>query len=130
MEETMTSELKQIFDFVQKNGWSNARQIGKAIPGGKSRANHFLYGYLDILFVKRGIAPPQWSVISEDAYDAMLPRIVPIAPSVSEDKSERSFSQILQSPQPKFLRPQVLPMISVCGACGLPIQPTGKCGCS
>ncbi len=126
----MTSELKQIFDFVQKNGWSNARQIGKAIPGGKSRANHFLYGYLDILFVKRGMAPPQWSVVSEDAYDAMLPRIVPIAPSVSEDKPERSISQILQSPQPKFLRPQVLPMISVCEACGLPIQPTGKCGCS
>jgi hypothetical protein len=126
----MTSELKQIFDFVQKNGWSNARQVGKAIPGGKSRANHFLYGYQDILFVKRGIAPPQWSVISEDAYSAMLPRIVPVSPAISEKKPMGEPSPILQSPQPQFLRPQVLPMISVCGACGLPIQPTGKCGCS
>ncbi len=44
------TDLKTIFDFVQSNQWSNARQIGKGLDGGKSRANHYLYGYLDILF--------------------------------------------------------------------------------
>jgi hypothetical protein len=122
-----TSELKQIFDFVHKNGWSNARQIGKAIPGGKSRANHFLYGYLDILFVKRGIAPPQWRVVSDDAYAAMLGRISPKPVTPRAPGSASSFSP---APQPDFLRPRELPMISVCESCGLPIQPTGKCGCS
>lgn len=123
----LTSELKQIFDFVQKNGWSNARQIGKTIPGGKSRANHFLYGYSDILFVKRGIAPPQWRVVSDDAYTAMLARINP-KPAVS--RAPGSTSSFTPAPQPDFLRPRELPMISVCESCGLPIQPTGKCGCS
>lgn len=121
------SELKLIFDFVQKNGWSNARQIGKAISGGKSRANHFLYGYLDILFVKRGIAPPQWRVVSDDAYTAMLTRINPKPVTPRPQGSTSSFTP---APQPDFLRPRELPMISVCESCGLPIQPTGKCGCS
>ena len=122
-----TSELKQIFDFVQKNGWSNARQIGKAIPGGKSRANHFLYGYQDILFVKRGIAPPQWRVASNDAYSAMLGRI---SPKPVTPRALGSSSSFTPAPQPDFLRLRELPMISVCESCGLPIQPTGKCGCS
>ena len=122
-----TSELSKIFDFVQKNGWSNARQIGKIIPGGKSRANHFLYGYLDILFVKRGIAPPQWRVVSDDAYTAMLGRINPKPHSPRAPGSSSGFAP---APQPYFLRPRELPMISVCESCGLPIQPTGKCGCS
>jgi hypothetical protein len=72
-----TDELKQIFDFIRKNGTSNARQIGKAIPGGKSRANHYLYGYLGILFAKRGLTPPQWNVVSDDAYEQMTTRLRP-----------------------------------------------------
>jgi hypothetical protein len=122
-----TSELKQIFDFVQKNGWSNARQVGKGIPGGKTRANHFLYGYLGILFVKRGIAPPQWRVVSDDAYTAMLDRV---NPKPAAPRAPGSASRFTPAPQPDFLRPRKLPMISVCESCGLPIQPTGKCGCS
>ena len=59
------SDLKTIFDFVQSNQWSNARQIGKGLDGGKSCANHYLYGYLNILFTKKGLMPPQWQVISE-----------------------------------------------------------------
>ena len=71
------TDLKTIFDFVQGNQWSSARQIGKGLAGGKSRANHYLYGYLDILFTKKGLTPPQWQVISDDAYSKMLGRVIP-----------------------------------------------------
>jgi hypothetical protein len=132
-----TDELKQIFDFIRKNGTSNARQIGKAIPGGKSRANHYLYGYSGILFTKRGLTPPQWSVVSDDAYERMTSRLRPRSTPSPEQRSTPAPSRtrsrsIFPLPRTVSIRiaPQDLPEISVCQSCDLPIQPTGRCGCS
>ena len=76
MENTST-DLKSIFSFVRDNPNSNARQVGRMIEGGKSRANHYLYGYLDILFTKRGLTPPAWKVTSNDALEKMIQRLNP-----------------------------------------------------
>lgn len=130
------SELEQIFEYVQKNGWSTARQIGKVIPGGTSRANHYLYGYTDILFVKRGLAPPQWKETTNDAYDQMIARLNPTTSiPVSRDAvvpipPKRRESRFRSTRSPGDFRTRNLPRISVCASCDLPIQPTGRCGCS
>jgi len=123
------ADLKAIFDFVKRNEWTSARQIGSVVEGGRSRANHFLYKYKDTLFVKRGLTPPQWKVASSDALEHLL------------GNSKKSTTQA-PSPKPKTkpmdwvrrnvpARPaRTLPKIATCGSCGRPIQPSGKCGCS
>jgi hypothetical protein len=126
------SELKTIFNFVKENQWSNARQVGKNLSGGKSRANHFLYGYLDILFDKRGFTPPQWRVKSDDAYDKMIARLnpspapspPPLATANNVEKSGRQFDPSIRNVA------RELPRFSICNSCELPIKPTGACGCS
>lgn len=121
------TELKTIFEFVKKNPWSNARQIGKNISGGKSRANHFLYGYLEILFEKRGFTPPQWRVKSDDAYDKMIARLNPPPMPIPAPPSQpggRVFDPRIQNPI------REMPSFSICNSCELPIKPTGACGCS
>ena len=132
-----SSELKQIFDFVQKNDWSSARQIGKVIPGGKSWANHYLYGYIDLLFEKRGLTPPQWKVVSPDAYGRMIARLNP-APTTTDSgtasaptatKRPRSIFSVTRA-APIYIPREDLPAFSVCQSCDLPIQTTGRCGCS
>lgn len=124
------SELKTIFNFVRENQWSNARQIGKNLSGGKSRANHFLYGYLDILFDKRGLTPPQWRVKSDDAYDKMIARLNP-APTPSPSTPPRRIEQTGRQFDPSIHNAaRELPRFSICNSCGLPIKPTGACGCS
>ena len=131
------SDLKTIFDFVQSNQWSNARQIGKGLDGGKSRANHYLYGYLDILFTKKGLTPPQWQVISDDAYSKMLGRVNPSpvpmstpmqAANITQKKSSLNIfkNSFKNSPNDR----QYLSQISICNSCDLPIKPSGLCGCS
>ena len=70
--ENEKSDLKTISNYVRENPSSNARQIGKIVDGGKSRANHYLYGYEDILFTKRGLTPPEWQVVAGDAYEKMI----------------------------------------------------------
>ena len=105
-------ELKPIFDFLFTNPNSSARQIGKVVEGGKSRANHFLYGYLEILFTKRGLTPPLWQVTSKDAYQKMIERVSP-TPIV---KSQANYLDLIP--------------ITVCSSCDLPIKPNGLCGCS
>jgi hypothetical protein len=127
--ESKKSDLHQIFNFVRDNPSSNAKQIGKDIEGGKSRANHYLYGYLDILFTKRGITPPLWTVTSNDAYEKMIQRLNPqssqIQKSASPKPKVKAISFARQSP-PK----RELPPISICYSCDLPIKPNGMCGCS
>lgn len=126
------SELRRIFEFVKTNPWSNARQIGKNLSGGKSRANHFLYGYLDILFEKRGFTPPQWKVKSDDAYEKMIARLnppptpppLPSTPVSNSAQPGRQFDPSVRNPI------RELPRFSICYACELPIKPTGACGCS
>jgi len=131
------TDLKTIFDFVQSNQWSSARQIGKVLAGGKSRANHYLYGYLDILFRKRGLTPPQWQGISDDAYSHMLGRVSPTralsspptgAANKNKMKSPLSiFKNSLNNGANKHLQ---LSQFSICNSCDLPIKPNGLCGCS
>jgi hypothetical protein len=135
--EVNKTDLKTIFDFVQQNQWTSARQIGKGLEGGKSRANHYLYGYLDILFTKKGLTPPQWQVISNDAYSKMLERVNPSpvttvtplgAANVTRKKSplnifKNSFKNSLNTRGS-------LSQISICNSCDLPIKPSGLCGCS
>ena len=135
--EVSKTDLKTIFDFVQGNQWSSARQIGKGLAGGKSRANHYLYGYLDILFTKKGLTPPQWQVISDDAYSKMLGRLNPSpvpmstpmqAANITQKKSSLNIfkNSFKNSPNDR----QYLSQISICNSCDLPIKPNGLCGCS
>ena len=134
--EVNKTDLKTIFDFVQGNQWSSARQIGKGLAGGKSRANHYLYGYLDILFTKKGLTPPQWQVISDDAYSKMLGRVIPSpvpmltpmgAANITHKKSSFNIfkNSFKNSPTTRHLS-----QISICNSCDLPIKPSGLCGCS
>jgi len=135
--EVNKTDLKTIFDYVQSNQWSTARQIGKVLAGGKSRANHYLYGYLDILFLKKGLTPPQWQVISDDAYSKMLGRINPSPAHMSPPMGianiahKKSSFNILKNSfkhSPNTRGP--LSQISICNSCDLPIKPNGLCGCS
>ena len=131
------TDLKTIFDFVQSNQWSSARQIGKVLAGGKSRANHYLYGYLDILFTKKGLTPPQWQVISDDAYSKMLGRVNPSpAPMLTPmgtaniARKKSSFNILKNSFKHSPNTRDSLSQISICNSCDLPIKPNGLCGCS
>ncbi len=127
--ENSKSDLQQIFNFVRDNPGSNARQIGKNLEGGKSRANHYLYGYLDILFSKRGITPPLWQVLSKDAYEKMMLRLNP-RPVQSQTPSApfQKVEPVVFTRQSPRIRE--LPPISICYSCDLPIKPNGACGCS
>ena len=131
------TDLKTIFDFVQSNQWSSARQIGKVLVGGKSRANHYLYGYLDILFTKKGLTPPQWQVISDDAYSKMLGRVNPSPAPMSTPmgtsnmaRKKSSFNILKNSFKHSPNTRDSLSQISICNSCDLPIKPSGLCGCS
>ena len=127
--ENRNSDLKEIFNFVRENPGSNARQIGKNIEGGKSRANHYLYGYLDILFTKRGITPPLWQVLSNDSYEKMIKRLNPEpVQSQTQGTPTQNGEPVVFARQSPRLRD--LPPISICYSCDLPIRPNGACGCS
>lgn len=129
-----SDDLKKLFDFVKKNEWCTARNAGKIVAGGKSRANHYLYGYSGILFEKRGLTPPQWKITSVGAFDQLVGKINPVSPSrdVIEEAPKKKSRTFL--PIPRAVPPQIsineLSSISVCQSCDLPIQPTGRCGCS
>ena len=125
--EQPSSDLKKIFEFVKRNEWCSARHIGRELSGGKSRANHYLYGYKDILFEKRGLTPPQWKVLSNDALEKLNAKFnpQPLPPKQASTKQ-----RIFTRRSIPIRRLEELPPISVCPSCDLPIQPTGKCGCS
>lgn len=103
------TELARVFEFVSARPNVSARTIGSKVGVGRRRANQLLYSYLDILFEKRGLTPPLWSVKSDDAYEKMLVRVreVPEKPLVRD-----------------------LPAFNICNSCGLPIKPNNECGCS
>ena len=61
--------LKLLFEIVREDGWVSAKAIGRKFPDGKSAANSDLYGFQGVLFKKRGFAPPEWSVVTDDAFD-------------------------------------------------------------
>jgi hypothetical protein len=127
--ENEKSDLRNIFNYVRDNPSSNARQIGKIVDGGKSRANHYLYGYEDILFTKRGLTPPEWQVVAGDAYEKMIGRLLPQPIQTPTPLAE------IQKPKAiifarKNSKKRELPPISICYSCDLPIKPNGLCGCS
>ena len=128
MENTST-DLKSIFNYVRDNPNSNARQVGRMVEGGKSRANHYLYGYLDILFTKRGLAPPAWKVTDNDAYEKMIQRLNP-RPIQAEKAPIRKQKVRAIGLSRQYVQRRELPPISICFACDLPIKPNGFCGCS
>lgn len=124
-------DLRLVFDFVKRNEWSSARQIGAVLEGGRSRANHFLYKYKDLLFVKRGLTPPQWKVATPDALERMLgaPTMSPAPTTALSPKPKARGIDWVRRSVP--IRPsRSLPKIATCGSCGRPIQPSGNCGCS
>ncbi len=61
--------LKLLFEIVRDDGWVSAKAIGRKFPDGKRAANSDLYRFHGVLFKKRGLAPPEWSVVSDDAFD-------------------------------------------------------------
>lgn len=141
-----SSDLKTIFEFVRENEWVTARHVGKVITGGKSRAHHYLYGYSGILFLKRGLTPPQWKVVSPDAFDRMTVTISsapsptrskgpscrpvpPPKPSPTARKQPRDLFPISR-PTSLYVRPEGPSTVLICNACDLPIHSTGRCGCS
>ena len=127
--ENEKSDLKNIFNFVRDNPSSNARQIGKFVDGGKSRANHYLYGYEDILFTKRGLTPPEWQVVAGDAYEKMIGRLLPQPIQTPTPLAEIQKPKVIIFAR-KNSKKRELPPISSCYSCDLPIKPNGLCGCS
>lgn len=123
------ADLRAIFDFVRDHPNSSARQIGGIVDGGKSRANHFLYGYDGILFEKRGLTPPQWRVISDDGFGGMMQRLHPNPPPVVGPAVSTPAKRLWIQPK-ENLPARELPPISICNSCDLPIKPNGICGCS
>lgn len=128
MENTST-DLKSIFSYVRDNPNSNARQVGRMIEGGKRRANHYLYGYLDILFTKRGLAPPAWKVTSNDALEKMIKRLNPQPAQTEKLPSKKQKGRAIRLSR-QYIQVRELPPISICNSCDLPIRPNGLCGCS
>jgi hypothetical protein len=120
-------ELKFIFDYLSKNPWCSAREIGRLADGGKSRVNHFLYKYKDVLFTKKGFTPPEWQVIGETE-TVKQKKVKPRKPVKLTRKSV--FRGDTQSGIDKLSRYHGLPTISVCPSCDRPIQMSGSCGCT
>lgn len=127
--EKVSADLKTIFNFVRDNPNSNGRQVGKMVEGGKNRANHYLYGYLDILFRKRGFAPPTWEVTSSDAYEKMIRRLNPQPVQVDKAPIRKQKVKAIGLSR-QYVQRRELPPISICNSCDLPIRPNGLCGCS
>jgi hypothetical protein len=122
-------EIRMVFDFVARNEWSSARQIGLVINGGRSRANQILYKYKEVLFVKRGLTPPQWKVVELGALEQMLggnTGSLVTTPTPKKKRIPMDWVRRSVTPRPSGS----LPKISTCGSCGRPIQPSGMCGCS
>jgi hypothetical protein len=136
----VSEDLRKLFEFVLANNWTTAREAGKSLNKGKSRANHYFYGYEGILFSKRGLAPPRWNVVSIDALDLLNDRIIPtaskpmssgtkLAPAQQAPDRERPIFSAANSME-KRPDGKELPPIAICTACDLPIQPNLHCGCS
>jgi hypothetical protein len=143
--------LKLLFEIVRDDGWVSAKSIGRKFPDGKRAANSDLYGFQGVLFKKRGIAPPEWSVVSDDAFDRWVAEVelrVQSAESQREIKESGSSSssdstkitmrseaeprrlfQGVEKEWPRIERDEI-PDVQVCNSCERPVKANGTCGCS
>ncbi len=143
--------LTLLFEIVRNDGWISAKSIGRKFPDGKRAANSDLYRFQGVLFTKRGLAPPEWSVVSDDAFDRWVVEVesrVQLAKSqreINESKS-RSSSDLTKNTtrseaEPRRLFqgverewPQIdrdaVPDVQVCNSCERPVKANGTCGCS
>jgi hypothetical protein len=119
-------ELKFIYEYLNKNPWSSARQIGKLTEGGKSRVNHFLYKYKDVLFVKKGFTPPEWQIIDTNK-PVKQQRVKSRKPAKQARNRNTVDPQIALD---RLKRYNGLPTVEVCPSCDRPIQMSGSCGCT
>ena len=143
--------LKLLFEIVREDGWVSAKAIGRKFPDGKRTANSDLYRFEGVLFKKRGFAPPEWSVVGDDAFDRWLAAIespVQSAESQREIKESGSSSssdstkitmrseaeprrlfQGVEKEWPRIERDEI-PDVQVCNSCERPVKANGTCGCS
>jgi hypothetical protein len=143
--------LKLLFEIVREDGWVSAKAIGRKFPDGKRAANSDLYRFEGVLFKKRGFAPPEWSVVGDDAFDRWLAAIespVQSAESQREIKESGSSSssdsteitmrseaeprrlfQGVEKEWPRIERDEI-PDVQVCNSCERPVKANGTCGCS
>ena len=143
--------LKLLFEIVREDGWVSAKAIGRKFPGGKSAANSELYGFQGVLFKKRGFAPPEWSVVADDAFERWMVSInLPVESLESQPATTESVSKSRAGPtntkpqyenEPRRLLDGVekewpridrdeIPDVQVCKSCERPIKANGTCGCS
>jgi hypothetical protein len=143
--------LKLLFEIVREDGWVSAKAIGRKFPDGKRAANSDLYRFEGVLFKKRGFAPPEWSVVRDDAFDRWLAAIEsPVQSAKSQQESKQSGSRsssepakitmrteaeprrLFQSVEKEWPRidPDEIPDVQVCNSCERPVKGNGTCGCS
>ena len=143
--------LKLLFEIVREDGWVSAKAIGRKFPDGKRAANSDLYRFEGVLFRKRGFAPPEWSVVTNDAFDRWAKAFESLAESTgshsliteSESKSStdsmnlnlqhgeqpRRLFEAVEKEWPRIDRDEV-PDVQVCNSCERPVKANGTCGCS
>ena len=143
--------LKLLFEIVRDDGWVSAKSIGRKFPDGKRAANSDLYRFQGVLFKKRGLAPPEWSVVSDDAFDRRMAEVESriqttksqreIRESGSQSSSDstrittrseaepRRLFQGVEREWPRIERDAV-PDVQVCNSCERPVKANGTCGCS
>jgi len=143
--------LKLLFKIVRDDGWVSAKSIGRKFPDGKRAANSDLYGFQGVLFKKRGLAPPEWSVVSDDAFDRWVAEVESrvqsaefqreIKESGSSSSSDstkitmrseaepRRLFQGVEKEWPRIERDEI-PDVQVCNSCERPVKANGTCGCS
>ena len=143
--------LKLLFEIVRDDGWVSAKAIGRKFPDGKRAANSDLYRFQGVLFKKRGLAPPEWSVVSDDAFDRW---VAEVESRVQSAKSQREIEELesgsssdltkltmRSEAEPRRLFqgverewPQIdrdaVPDVQVCNSCERPVKANGTCGCS
>ena len=143
--------LKLLFEIVRDDGWVSAKSIGRKFPDGKRAANSDLYRFQGVLFKKRGLAPPEWSVVSDVAFDRRMAEVESriqttksqreIRESGSQSSSDstrittrseaepRRLFQGVEREWPRIERDAV-PDVQVCNSCERPVKANGTCGCS
>ena len=143
--------LKLLFEIVRDDGWVSAKAIGRKFPDGKRAANSDLYRFQGVLFKKRGLAPPEWSVVSDDAFDQWMAEVesrIQTAKSQREIRESGSQSwsdstkitmrseaeprrlfQGVEKEWPRIERDEI-PDVQVCNSCERPVKANGTCGCS
>jgi hypothetical protein len=146
--------LKLLFEIVREDGWVSAKAIGRKFPDGKRAANSDLYRFEGVLFRKRGFAPPEWSVVTDDAFDQWAAGFIsPVRSAeyqqeakqagsksssepakitklnLQQEEEPRRLLQGVEKEWPRFDRDEI-PDVQVCNSCERPVKANGTCGCS